>query len=148
MTTRERIDADTVTAAKAKDAAKLSTLRMLKAAVKNAEIDKMSALEEADVAAVVSKELKKLKDGLESFVAGKRDDLAGQARAEIAVLEGFLPAQLSDDELQSLVERKIAETSAVGPRDFGKVMGAVMKEAQGKADGEKVTRMVKSLLPS
>lgn len=146
MTTRERIDADMLRAAKEKNAPVLSTLRMLKSAVKNAEIEKMKPLEEADVVAVVSREMKKLKDGLESYAAGKRDDLAEQAKKEIATLEAYVPQQMSDDELMALAKRKIEETGAAGPKDFGKVMGAVMKETQGKADGARVTAAVKSIL--
>ena len=146
MLTRERIEQDLTREQKARNASAVSTLRMLRAAIKNADIEKMKPLEEAEVVAVVAREVKKLKDGLESYVAGGRQDMADSAKAEIALMEAYLPQQLGDDELKKLVLDKIAEAGAAGPKDMGKVVGLVMKAAQGKADGGKVSAMVKEEL--
>ncbi|OGL74532.1 hypothetical protein A3C96_00030 [Candidatus Uhrbacteria bacterium RIFCSPHIGHO2_02_FULL_60_10] len=146
MTIRERIDNDFVQAVKARQAAAVSTLRLLKAALKNAEIEKMKPLEEADVISTVSRELKKLKDGLESYVAGQREDLAAQARQEISQLEKYQPQQLSEKELRDLVKQKIVQTGATSVKDFGKVVGLVMKEAAGRIDGGAASAIVKEEL--
>jgi len=146
MTTKEIIDNDFIRESKARNAFAVSALRMLRAALKNAEIEKMKPLEEQDVISVISKEAKKLKDALEMYVTGKRDDLVEQAKKEIALLEAYLPKQLSDEELLAIIKAKIAELGANSPKDFGKVMGVVMKEAQGKADGTKVSAKIKEEL--
>ncbi len=143
MNTRERIENDFTTAMKARAGATVSTLRMLRAALKNAEIDKMKPLEEADVVDVIGKEVKKLRDAFDSYVAGKRDDLAENARTEIATLEAYLPAQLDDDALRAIVRAKAEGGTA---KDFGRIMNEVMKEAKGRADGSKVSRFVKEAL--
>ncbi len=146
MTTRERIENDFTKELKARNASAVSTLRMLRAALKNAEIDKMKPLEEPDVVDVIGREVKKLRDGLDSFVAGKREDLAAQARQEIAVLEAYLPAQLDDDALRGLVQEKIAAAGPLTQKDFGRLMKEVMEAAKGRADGAKVSKFVKEAL--
>lgn len=146
MSLRERIEVDFIRESKAKNATAVSTLRLLRASLKNAEIDKMKPLEDADVLAVLQREVKKMRDALESYVQGNRDDLAGSAMAEIVVLEAYLPQQLSDVELRAVVDRMIAAAGAVTEKDFGRIMGAVIKEAQGKADGGKVSAAVKTAL--
>ncbi|MFA6603614.1 MAG: GatB/YqeY domain-containing protein [Patescibacteria group bacterium] len=146
MTTRERIDADCSEAAKARQADKLSTLRLLRAALKYVEIEKMKPLAEEDVIEVVGRELKKLRDALESYVAGKRADLAAKAEAEMAILQAYLPEQLGDEALKELVRQKIAVIGTVTAKDFGRVMSEVMKEAKGKADGTKVSAAVKEII--
>lgn len=149
MTTRERITADLVAAMKAREAAKVSALRMLQTAIKNAEIDAMKPLEEKDVVDAVSREVKKLRDGLESFTAGGRADLAEGVRAEIAVLSAYLPAQMDDAALAALVQERRAALEAEAPlteKDFGKLMKDVMAAAKGAADGQKVSAAVKAAL--
>jgi len=146
MTTRERIDADSSEAAKSRNADKLSTLRMLRAALKYAEIEKMKPLAEEDVIEVVGRELKKLRDAADSYVAGKRDDLVSKAKAEMIVLQAYLPEQLSDEALKDLVRQKVAAIGSVTVKDFGRVMSEVMKEAKGRADGTKVSAAVKEVI--
>lgn len=146
MTTRERIEQDLTREQKARNASAVSTLRMLRASLKNMEIEKMKPLEEADVISVISREVKKLKDGLESYTAGGRQDLADQAKVEITLLETYLPQQLTDEELRALIRQKVSELGATGPKEMGKVVGQVMKDAQGRADGGKVSAMVKEEL--
>lgn len=128
---------------KAKNAAALSTLRMLRSALKNTEIEQMKPLDEAGVLAAISREVKKLKDGLDSYVAGNRADLAEQAKAEIALLEAYLPTALTDDELRALVREQIKAVGATSMKDMGKVIGAVVKAAEGRADGTRVSNFVK-----
>ena len=146
MTTRERIDNDCAREAKARNAAAVSTLRLLRAALKNAEIDKMKPLEESDVVDIVSREVKKLNDAIESYRAGGRQDLADQAATEVTLLRSYLPEQLDDDALRKLIAAKIAATGAATVKDFGRVMGEVSKETKGRADGAKVSGLVKAAL--
>ncbi|MFH2063128.1 MAG: GatB/YqeY domain-containing protein [bacterium] len=145
MDTRERMDKDFTGAVKARDAFAVSGLRMLRAALKNAEIEKMSPLVEEDVIDVISKEMKKVKDSLESFESAGREDLAEQSRREIELFSRYLPEQLTDDELKSIVKKVIAEGSA---GNFGQVMSAVMVEVKGRASGGQVSKMVKEELSS
>jgi hypothetical protein len=146
MTTRERIDQDYAREAKARNAAAVSTLRLLRTALKYVEIEKMKPLEETDVIDVVSKEVKKLNDAIESYRTGKRDDLVEQAEAEMATLKAYLPEQLDDAVLNKLIADKIAAVGATTIKDLGKVMSEVTKETKGRADGAKVSAMVKALL--
>jgi uncharacterized protein YqeY len=146
MDTREKIEKDFISSVKARDAFVVSALRMLRAALKNAEIDKRSRLEEADVIDIVGKEVKKVKDSLESFKLGNRADLVEKAEKEIKILEQYLPVQLSDEELRHLIKNKISEMGELTPADFGRIMSEVMKVAKGKADGGKISRLVKECL--
>jgi uncharacterized protein len=148
MTTRERIDGDYTHEAKARNAPVVSILRMLRAALKYAEIEKMKPLTEEETIEVVSRELKKLKDSLESFRAGKREDLANQAIAEIGVLERYLPQQMSDDELDAAAKAKLATMGEVTAKDFGRIMSEIMKDVKGRAEGGRVSAAVKRVLGS
>lgn len=146
MTTRERIEQDLTKELKARNASAVSTLRMLRAALKYAEIEKMKPLEETDVIDVVGKEVKKLKDGLESYQSGGREDLAAQARQEIELLKAYLPEQLDDDGLKAIVRQKMASMGPLTDKDFGRLMKEVMEEAKGRAEGGKVSKAVKDAL--
>src|SRR5690606_21307355 len=121
-------------------------LGMLRSAIKNYEIDKMKTLEDSDVLDVVGKQVKQLRDGLDSFVAGGREDLAEGVRAELAVVEGYLPAQLTDDELNAIVAKVVAGAGEVTEKDFGRIMKEVSKETAGKANGQRVSAAVKAAL--
>ncbi len=146
MTTREKIDSDYAREAKARNAFAVSVLRMLRAALKNAEIDKMKPLTEEDAIDVIGREAKKLKDSLADFNAGGRPDLAKQAETEISFMQQYLPAALGDDEVRALVRAKIAAFGQPTMKDFGRIMGEVTKETKGRADGAKVSAMVKEAL--
>jgi len=146
MGLRERLDADMKAAMKEKDAPRLSTIRLLKSAVKYREIELMKPLDDAGIEAVVASEIKRRKDSVEQYRAGHREDLAAKEEAEIGVLQGYLPAQLTPEALAKLVEAAIAGTGAKGPRDMGAVMKALMPEVQGKADGRAVSEAVKARL--
>jgi len=146
MTLQERVQADIITAMKAKDAPTLQTLRQLSAAIKNAIIDHTGEFTDEDVVAVVSRQVKQLKDAIKDFAAGGRDDLVKQNEKEIAVLEVYLPEQLSDEELTALVKESVAETGALSPSDMGKVMGAVMGKSarsRGESSSRKITPLIR-----
>jgi uncharacterized protein YqeY len=132
---------------KAKDQTKLTALRMLKTALTNKSIEKGRALEGAEELQVVSMLVKQRRDSIEQFTKGGRADLADKEQAEIAVLNAYLPAAASDDEIAAAVTAAIAETGATSAKDMGKVMKAVMTLLAGKtADGKKVSETVKAKL--
>ena len=145
-----KIDADIKDAMKAKDAGRLSALRMLKSSLKYAAIEKGAGgegdLADAEVLAVVRKRIKQCQDAVEGFVKGGRPEQADKESAEIALLESYLPAGLSADELAALVRDAIAETGASGKAQMGAVMKAVMAKAAGRADGKAVSAEVQKQL--
>ncbi len=126
---------------KAHDTVRLSTIRFLLSAIKNAEIDKGSELTDAEAQKIVAKQIKQMKDAIEQFKAGGREDLVAEEEGKIKILEGYLPAQMSDEELASIVEKVIADLGEV--KNPGQVIGMVMKQVAGKADGTRVSQMVK-----
>jgi uncharacterized protein YqeY len=146
MALKERIEADLKTAMKDKDAARLSVIRMLKSAVKYREIEVMKPLDDAGVEAVVSSEIKRRRDSVDQYRAGNREDLASKEEAEIAVLQGYLPQQLTPEEVAAKVDAAIAKAGAKGPKDMGAVMKLLMPEVQGRADGKVVSELVKQKL--
>jgi uncharacterized protein YqeY len=147
MTLEQKITADIAQAMKAKDQTRLSTLRMLKAALMNKSVEKSRALESAEELQVVSSLVKQRRDSIEQFKAGGRDDLADKEQAEIAILEMYLPPAVSAEDLDRAITQAIAETGAAGPRDMGKVMKAVMAALAGKTvDGKMVSEAVKTRL--
>jgi uncharacterized protein len=146
MALKERLDAELKTAMREKDALKLSVIRMLKSAVKYREIEIMKPLDDAGVLAVVGSEIKRRRDSVEQYRAGNRQDLVDKEEAEIAFLQAYLPAQLSEDELRAKVDAAVASTGAKGPKDMGAVMKALLPDVQGRADGKVVSEMVKSRL--
>ena len=146
MSLQEQIQTDLVSAMKAKDAQKLSVLRMLSSAIKNEQINAGSDLDDSKVLAVVQRQVKQLRDAQKDFTAGERADLVEKTTQELAVLEIYMPAQLSDDALRTIVQDAITAVGASSPADMGKVMGAAMKQAAGQADGGRVRDMVQALL--
>lgn len=142
----ERIDQEMKDAARAKQAQRLNTLRMLKSAMKYREIEKGKSLDDADIVGVVGTLIKQRRDSAAQYTAGGRPELAANETAEIAILEAFLPRQLTDDELSALVQEAIAAAGAKGPRDMGAVMKALMPKVSGKAEGKRVSDAVKSAL--
>jgi hypothetical protein len=134
---------------RAKDATRLTALRMLKTALTNKSIEKGRALEGAEELQVVSQLVKQRRDSIEQFTAGGRQDLADKEQAEIVVLEAYLPAAASADEVSRAVEAAVAETGAAGPKDIGKVMKAAMAALAGKTvDGKKLNEAVRARLGS
>jgi len=147
MSLEQTLGADIVTAMKAKDATKLTALRMLKTALTNKSIEKGRALEGAEELQVVSMLVKQRRDSIEQFTKGGRTDLADKEQAEIVILNAYLPASASDDEIAAAVTAAIAETGATSAKDMGKVMKAVMAGLAGKTvDGKKVSETVKAKL--
>jgi uncharacterized protein YqeY len=147
MSLEKTITGDIAAAMKAKQAERLSTLRMLKAALMNKSVEKNRQLEAAEELQVVSALVKQRRDSIEQFAAGGREDLAAKERAEIVVLESYLPPAVSDEELDRAVGQAIADTGATGPKDMGKVMKAVMALLSGKTvDGKTVSERVKGRL--
>jgi uncharacterized protein len=150
---KERIDKDYMEAMKAHDAQKVSTLRMLRAAVKNAEIEKIRKFEDdADVEAVIRTEVKKLREAMQIATDAARADLAQGAETEIKILAGYLPEQLDEASVRAIVEEKIKEmekgnpSATLGAGETGRVTGEVMKTLKGKADGGLVAKVIKELL--
>ena len=132
---------------KAKDPARLAPLRMLKAALMNREVERGRALDDAESLQVVSTLVKQRRDSIEQFTSGGRKDLADKEAAEIAVLEGYLPAAVSAADLERAVDAAIASTGATSPKDMGRVMKAVMAELAGKTvDGKAVNELVRRKL--
>jgi uncharacterized protein YqeY len=149
MSLENTLTADIVTAMKAKDQTRLTALRMLKTALTNKGIEKGRALESAEELQVVSMLVKQRKDAIEQFTKGGRQDLADKEQAEIVVLNGYLPAAASDDDIAAAVTAAITETGASSAKEMGRVMKAVMATLSGKTvDGKKVSEAVKAKLGS
>jgi uncharacterized protein YqeY len=147
LSLEKQITDDIATAMKAKNAERLSTLRMLKAALMNKGVEKNRALEPAEELQVVSALVKQRRDSIDQFTSGGRSDLADKERSEITILETYLPPAVSTDELDAAVSQAMAETGASGLRDMGKVMKAVMALLAGKTvDGRLVSERVKAKL--
>jgi uncharacterized protein YqeY len=143
----QTVSANIVSAMKSKDQTRLIALRMLKTALTNKSIEKGRALEQAEELQVVSTLVKQRKDSIEQFTRGGRQDLAEKERAEIAILDAYLPAAASDEDVAAAVSAAIAETGAASAKDMGKVMKTVMAALAGKTvDGKKVSEAVKAKL--
>jgi uncharacterized protein len=146
MTLKEKITDDMKTAMRAKDAARLLTIRGLLAAMKQREVDERIELDDIAVIAIVDKLVKQRKDSITQFTAGGRTDLVAIEAAELLVLESYLPQRLSADEVGAAVALIVSELSATGPGDMGKVMAAVKTKLAGKADMGMVSAAVKKAL--
>ncbi|NEX60876.1 GatB/YqeY domain-containing protein [Noviherbaspirillum galbum] len=146
MSLKEQITEDMKAAMRAKDSAKLGTIRLLTAAMKQKEVDERIELTDAHVLAIIDKMIKQRKDSITQFEAGGRQDLADQEKAELAVLSGYMPAGLSDAEIQAEVQAAIAAAGAAGPQDMGKVMAILKPKLAGRADMTAVSGLVKAAL--
>lgn len=146
MSLKERIQHDLKTAMRQQDKARVGAIRLLTAAIKQREVDERITLDDAAIIAVVDKMVKQRRDSLQQYEAAGRDDLARQERFEIELLQAYLPAPLSEAELDALVQAAIAETGATGMKDMGRVMGVVKPKAQGRADMGEVSARVKAAL--
>ncbi len=143
---QDRIDSELKDAARAQDKRRLTLLRALKSAVKYREIEKGVALDDTEFLQVIGTMIKQRRDSVEQFTAGGRPELAENESAEIALLEVYLPRQLTDDELAALVQEAVAQTGAKTPREMGAVMKALQPKTQGKAEGKRVSDAVKAAL--
>jgi len=148
MSLKDKLTEDMKQAMKDKEAGKqrLSVIRMVRASIKNTEIDRKKELSDEEVLDVLAKEVKMRRDSLEEFKRGNRPDLVAGLEQEIAILMEYLPAQLSEEEVRTLVAEAVAQTGAAGPKDMGKVMAALMPKVKGRADGKTVNAMVKDAL--
>ena len=133
---------------RAKDAARLSTVRLLLAAIKQREVDERIELDDAQVLSVIEKMIKQRRESIAQFEKAARNDLADAEKAEIQVLSGYMPAQMSEADIQKEVQSAIAETGASGVKDMGKVMATLKGKLAGKADMGKVSGLVKARLSS
>jgi uncharacterized protein YqeY len=125
---------------------KLATLRMLMSSVNNAEKAKQAALEDSDILGVIAKEVKRHQESIEAFKQGKRQDLVDKEEAEMAVLQGYLPQQMTREEIVKAAQEVIGEVGAQGPADKGRVMKELMPRLKGRADGKEINEVVTELL--
>jgi uncharacterized protein YqeY len=146
MSLKLRINEDMKTAMKARDAARLSAIRLLMAAIKQKEVDERIELDEAAIVAVVDKMLKQRRDSVVQYEAGGRQDLADQEKAEMAVLADYLPQQLTEAEIVALIELAVEASGASGMQDMGKVMGLLRPQLAGRADMAAVSILIKARL--
>ena len=146
MSLKSRITDDMKDALRAKDAARLSTIRLLLSAIKQREVDERKEMSDADVLSIIDKMVKQRKDSIAQFDAGNRKDLADAERAEIVVLQGYLPKPLSDAEIDAAIVAALAEAGAGGPAAMGKVMAALKSQLTGRADMAVISAKVKAKL--
>lgn len=143
----ERLEQDQKTALRSGDAIRVSTIRLARAAIHNAEIERGRALTDDEIREVLGKEAKRRLEAIEMFTKGRRDDLVTKETLELAILKEYLPAALPEEELRSIVAEAIAQVRAKGRKDTGKVMGVVMPRIKGRAEGQTVNRIVQEMLP-
>ncbi|MEI8061089.1 MAG: GatB/YqeY domain-containing protein [Candidatus Berkelbacteria bacterium] len=146
MSLIDQIESDYIAALKAKETEKVSVLRMLKSALQNEKIKIGHDLSDEEIIKVIQSQIKQRKDSIEIFAAGGRTELADKEKVEIEFLSAYMPEQLSDDELTSIVKAAIETTGATTAADMGKVMGNVMPQVAGRADGGQISAKVKELL--
>lgn len=146
MTLKEQITEDMKSAMRAKEAERLGTIRLLLAAIKQREVDERITVDDAGIIAIIEKLIKQRKDSIEQFQKAGRTDLVDQESKELAILQAYMPAQLSAAEVQSAIQNIIADLGASGPQDMGKVIGALKAQLAGKADMGMVSGLVKAAL--
>ncbi|MFC4808226.1 GatB/YqeY domain-containing protein [Paenibacillus sp. GCM10023250] len=146
MNLSERLNDDMKQAMKSQDKFKLTTIRMLRASIKNQEIELKRPLEDAEVLDILSREIKQRKDSLQEFEKAGRDELAKGVAAEIEIISEYLPQQLTEEEIKLIVQQTIQETGASSKAEMGKVMSALMPKVKGRADGKLVNTFVQQFL--
>jgi len=146
MALQQRLADDQKNAMKSKDKLRLSVIRMVRAKIKNAEIEKRDVLNDDEVLKVIARDVKQHKESITAFTDGNRPELAEKEEAELAMLMEYMPQQMSRDEVVAIVKQVIDEAGATGPQDKGKVMGKIMAQVSGKADGKEVNAIVMELL--
>ena len=146
MTLKDRITEDMKNAMRAGEKERLATIRLILSAVKQREVDERITLDDSQVLAAIEKMIKQRKEAIAQFETGGRADLVAKETAEIAILQAYLPAQMSDAEVDALIAEAIATTGATSIKDMGKVMGAVKAKAQGRADMGAVSARIKQKL--
>jgi len=148
MALKEQIEKDYIQAMKNKDESSVSTLRMLKSAIHNGEIQKKKEMDDAELASLIQGQIKLRKDSIELYKKGNRPELAQKEEKEVDILKQYLPEQMPEEEVRAIIKKAIADTGASGMQDMGKVMGKIMPELKGRADGSLVSNIVKEELSS
>jgi uncharacterized protein YqeY len=143
---KQKLGDDLKQALRGRDKVKCSVIRLVLAAMNNAEIARQAKLEDADIYGVIAKEIRQRKESIDAFKLGKRADLVAQEEAELAILQGYLPQQMSREEIMAAARQVIGEVGAQGPGDKGKVMPKLIAQLKGKADGRLINEVVTELL--
>ena len=146
MSLQEKLQEDLKDAMRSRDSTRKSVIRYLRSEIRNEEIARQKPLDDDWVIEVVGRQAKQHRDSIEAFKQGNRQDLVEKEKAELAIILGYLPEQLSDEELSALATRAIEEIGATGPQEMGKVMGRIMPEVKGRAEGRRVSQVVSELL--
>ncbi|MGP1616670.1 GatB/YqeY domain-containing protein [Peptostreptococcus stomatis] len=146
MSLKEKLQEDLKSSMKNKDTIKKSVVTLIRAAIKQHEVDNRVELADDAIIDIISKQLKQRKDSLVEFEKANRDDLIEETKSEIQVLEGYLPQQLSEEELEKIVIETIAEVGATSMKDMGKIMATIKPKTAGRADGRKINELVKKNL--
>ncbi|MEZ0318148.1 MAG: GatB/YqeY domain-containing protein [Methylophilaceae bacterium] len=146
MSLKAQITEDMKTAMRAKDTAKLGVIRLMLAAIKQREVDERIEMDDAAVITAIEKMLKQRRDSIAAFESANRHDLADQEKFEVTVLQAYLPAQMSEEEINAIIAKVVADTGAAGAKDMGKVVGVVKPLVAGKADMAKVSGLIKAAL--
>ena len=146
MTLKETLQDDLKNAMRSGDVMRRSVIRMLRSEIHNREIESRSELDDAATIQLLGRQAQQRRDSIEAFERAERDDLVQKERAELAVIMGYLPQQLTGEELLEIVRGSIEQVGAEGPQDMGKVMGAVMPKVRGRAEGREVNRIASELL--
>ena len=146
MSLKAQISEDMKNAMRAKDSARLGTIRLLQAAIKQREVDERIELDDGSVIAVIEKMLKQRRDSIAAYESANRNDLADVEKFEVSVLQTYLPQQLTEDEIKTILEKVVAETGAAGIKDMSKVMAAIKPLVAGRADMGKISGLIKTRL--
>ncbi len=146
MSLKAKITEDMKAAMRAKDSARLGTIRLLQAAIKQREVDERIELDDSNVIAVIEKMLKQRRDSIAAYESANRNDLADIEKFEVTVLQAYLPQQLTEDEVKNILERVVVDTAATGIKDMSKVMAAIKPLVAGRADMGKISGLIKSRL--
>ncbi len=146
MDLKAKLNQDLKEALKAKDEAKLRTVRMLLAAIKNFEVEKMGPATDEEIFQIMSKEIKKRQEAIEMYEKGGRPDLAQAEKQEVEVIQSYMPNQLSEEEIRELARKVISEMNLKSPKDVGTAMKVIMPQVKGRADGKLVNKIVSELL--
>ena len=145
---KQKLTDDLKQAMRGGDKVRRSVIRLVMASIKNAEITRQTALDDADILGIIAKEVKQRRESIEAFTQGNRPELVAQEEAEMAILEEYLPQQMTREEIITAARQVIAEVGAEGPRDKGKVMPKLVAQLKGKADGQEINAVVTDLLSS
>lgn len=148
MTVKETLDIDLKDAMRQKDAIRRTVIRSLLSEIHNQEIEDHKGLDDDGAIRVLAKQAQQRRDSIEAFGLAERDDLVQKEKAELAIILGYLPQQLTPDEVTDIVRASIEQVGAEGPQDMGKVMGAIMPQVRGRAEGREVNRIVTEMLRS